>query len=102
MNCDKFPVKVIFYKKGEMIYFSQLDIFHLLEKALRRTNLPLYFTKGFNSHVKISFPYALKLGIQGQIEATLYFSEKVSAADLEVSLSVQLPSGLEITQAVNE
>ena len=89
MQTVKFPLKVAFYKKGEMIYFSQLDIYHLLERALRRSNLPLYFTQGFNPHVKISFSCALKLGIEGQIEATLYFTEEITLPELRKALQPQ-------------
>ncbi len=96
MNEARFPLKLTFYKKGDMIYYSQLDLFHLLEKALRRTELPVYFTEGFNPHVKISFPFALKLGIEGRVEAVLYFIEEVSASELKKNLSVELPQGLEI------
>lgn len=96
MNEAKFPLKLTLYKKGDMIYYSQLDLFHLLGKALRRANLPLYFTKGFNPHVKISFPYALKLGIEGKVEAILYFTGEISASKIKKALSPELPQGLEI------
>jgi len=96
MNEVRFPLKLTLYKKGDMIYYSQLDMFHLLEKALRRTKLRLYFTKGFNPHVKISFPFALKLGIEGKIEATLYFTEEISVSKIKESLCAELPQGLEI------
>jgi len=96
MDEVKFPLKLTLYKKGDMIYYSQLDLFHLLEKALRRAKLRLYFTKGFNPHVKISFPYALKLGIEGKIEAILYFTEEVSLSKIKKSLGAELPQGLEI------
>ena len=101
MNEVKFPLKLIIYKKDDMIYYSQLDVFHLLEKALRRANLPVYFTKGFNPHVKISFPYALKLGIEGKIEAILYFTESVSAEKIKSNLGPELPEGLEILTIEN-
>jgi len=96
MNEVKFPLKLTVYKKGDMIYYSQLDMFHLLEKALRRTGLPIYFTKGFNPHVKISFPFALKLGIEGKIEANIYFTEEVSPSKVKEKLSAELPQGLDI------
>ena len=79
-----------------MVYFSQLDIMHLLERAMRRAGLPLYYTQGFNPHVKISFHSALKLGQAGQIEATLYFSKEVSLERLKEALGPQLPKGLKL------
>lgn len=81
-----------------MIYYSQLDLFHLLEKALRRSGLPLHFTKGFHPHVKISFPYALKLGVEGKIDATLYFSREILPAEIRANLIPELPQGLEIIE----
>jgi len=96
MQTVKFPLKITLYKSREMIYFSQLDIYHLLERALRRCDLPLYFTQGFNPHVKISFSNALKIGIEGKIEATFYFSKEITAAQLKKALQPQLPQGLEI------
>jgi radical SAM-linked protein len=96
MQPIKYPLKVIFRKSKNMIYFSQLDLVKVLERALRRTTLPLYFTQGFNPHVKLSFNKALKLGIEGEIEVTLYFSRKISLSLLQTELSPQLPSGLEI------
>ncbi|MBU1121231.1 MAG: TIGR03936 family radical SAM-associated protein [Candidatus Omnitrophica bacterium] len=96
MNIQKYPIKIKFYKKGEMIYFSQLDIFHVLERALRRTDLSIYVTKGFNPHVKISFSNGLKLGVEGEIEATLYFDQETSYETLKQKLSAQLPEGFDI------
>ncbi|MFH1503923.1 MAG: TIGR03936 family radical SAM-associated protein [Candidatus Omnitrophota bacterium] len=94
MEITKYSLKIIIYKTGEMVYFSQLDIFHILERALRRADLPLYYTQGFNSRVKISFRKALKLGVKGEIETTFYFSKEVSFAQLKEKLLPQLPKGL--------
>ncbi len=99
MEGKKFTVKVIFRKTGNMVYFSQLDIVRILERALRRTGLPLYFTKGFNPHVKMSFSGALKLGVEGDIEVTFYFTEEVSLGRLKKEIIPQLPAGLEIVNS---
>jgi len=96
MQVVKYPVDVILRKSGEIIYFSQLDLFHILEKALRRSQLPLYYTGGFNPHPKISFYNGLKLGQKGRIQARLYFSEDVSTDKLKKKLNEQLPQGLKL------
>jgi len=100
MNINKYPLNIIIYKTEEMIYFSQLDVFHILERALRRSELPLYYTQGFNSKVKISFEKALKLGIKGRIKTTFYFTEKISFAQLKAKLSSQLPKGLKLIEII--
>ena len=94
MNDNRFSVKLKLRKQGEMKYFSQLDISSILERALRRAELPLYFTKGFTPRAKMSFSHALKLGVEGEIEVTLYFTEDLSAPFVCGVLSRQLPADL--------
>jgi len=99
MNNPKYPVRAALHKEGDMIYFSQLDIFNLLKRALRRTSLPIYFTQGFNPHSKISFLTGLKLGVEGTIETVFYFSENITFEKLKEELTRQLPQGLKIIEA---
>jgi len=96
MQITRYPLKATLHKSGEMIYFSQIDLVHLLERALRRSNLPLYFTQGFRPHVKISLLTGLKLGVEGEIDAIFYFSEDISAGCLKQSLCREFPQGLKI------
>ena len=85
-----------------MVYFSQLDLVRVLERALRRTDLPLYFKQGFNPRVKLSFANGLKLGLEGNIETTLYFTQALSEQTLSEELSPQLPAGLTIVSILQE
>jgi radical SAM-linked protein len=93
---QKYPLRLTLNKHGNMIYFSQLDLVRILERALRRTELPVYFSQGFHPRVKISFYKNLKLGQKGQIELVLYFTEKIIPSILREKLSPTLPTGLEI------
>lgn len=93
----KFPVDLTIHKEGKMIYFSQLDLFLVLKRALRRTNLPNYFTQGFRPDIKISFQGALRLGDKGAIPATFYFRKKISPQKVSKALARQLPKGLKAT-----
>jgi radical SAM-linked protein len=68
----------------------------VLERAIRRTGLPVHYTQGFNPHVKLSFGRALKLGIEGKEEVVFYFSQKITPQELKEKLSSQLPENLEI------
>ena len=91
---EKFKIYIQFYKQGEMKYFSQLDFVRILERAVRRTQLPYYLTKGYNPHVKLSFGDALKVGIEGVFSVVFYFSEKVDKDFFVNMLKKQLPSDL--------
>lgn len=98
MQIEKYPLKITIEKSGEMIYFSQLDLILVLTRALRRTELPLYYTQGFSPRVKMSFGRALKLGLSGREEVTLYFTERITAQELQNKLSPQMPQGLKIIE----
>jgi radical SAM-linked protein len=94
----KYPLKCKLVKSGEMIYFSQLDLVTILERALRRSGLPVYFSQGFNPRIKISFHGGLKLGVEGEVETTFYFLRPINIDELKTSLNPQLPSGLTLVQ----
>ena len=51
-----------FEKTKELSYTSHLDVQRTLQRAFRRANLPLAFSKGFNPHPKLSFATALATG----------------------------------------
>ncbi len=91
-----YVLKANLFKKGEMIYFSQLDLVRILERALRRAALPLYYTQGFRPHPRLSFGKAIKLGVDGKEEITFYFRQPVTETDFLLRLQKQLPAGLEI------
>ena len=99
MDNQKYALKVVVKKSGEMIFFSQLDLSLVFERALRRAELPLYFTQGFRPHTKLSFSRALKLGVEGEEEVTFYFTEKITCQVLLEKLAPQLPIGLTIIEA---
>ncbi len=99
MEIRKYSLEVQVYKTGEMVFFSQLDLLKVLSRALRRTNLPLYFTQGFSPHVKISFRNGLKLGVQGRVSTVFYFSRPISFPQLSEILQPQLPRDLKVLPA---
>ena len=60
MDIKKYKIKVTYRKTGFVRLFSHLDIARFLERALRRSDLTYYLTKGFNPHPKISYYRAMK------------------------------------------
>jgi len=86
-----------------MIYISQLDLLRLFQRALRRTDLPIVLTKGFNPHPKISFKRALKLGVESfNEEASFYLEIPVEPEVFREKLQKQLPEGIEILSVRSE
>ena len=79
-----------------MVYFSQLDIFRLFLRALRRAGFNIHYTSGFNPHPKLSFSKAIKLGMEGSFETTFYFEEAVTPQEFKERFSAQIPTNLAI------
>ena len=93
---NRYALKVTFSKEKDMIYFSQLDIFRLFMRALRRGSFEVVYTCGFNPHPKMSFSKALKLGKEGQIQTTFYFQKELSPREFKERFSEQIPPDLKI------
>lgn len=80
-----------------MKYISHLDLMRLFNRALRRADLKLKMTEGFNPHPKLSIKRALKLGLESESEeATIVLNEVVAPEDFLGRLQKQLPEGIEI------
>lgn len=70
------------------------------ERALRRANFPLAYTKGFNPHPKLNFSAPLSVGVIGEceyvdIEMITFLDKNNLASDL----GKFLPSGFKILEA---
>ena len=57
-----------FTKLGDARFFSHLDVMRTMDRALRRSGLPIRFTEGMNPKVRMSFPTALPLGMESRLE----------------------------------
>jgi radical SAM-linked protein len=90
-------LKAIFSKRGEMRFISHLDLMRLFQRALRRAGLPAEITRGFNPHLKVSIPKALKLGVEGQNEEAIIHMEKAVEPEFFMeSMNANLPEGIRV------
>jgi len=72
----------------------------LFQRALRRAELPITITKGFNPHPKISISRALKLGVEAETEgAVFYLDADVKTEEFKNRLNKELPEGIKIKDA---
>lgn len=83
-----------------MRFISHLDLMRALLRALRRADLPLKITQGFNPHPKLSIKRALKLGLESENEeATVVLKAQVAPQEFKERLQKQLPEGIELKDA---
>lgn len=62
-------VRIWFTKTGTAKYISHLDLTRCMIRAFRRTDIPLWYTEGFNPHPHLVFALSLPLGVEGIFEA---------------------------------
>ncbi len=89
------------YRKGEELRFiSHLDIQRLLQRGLRRANIPLAYSQGFNPHPLLSFASALAVGYTSDAEwLDVRLSTQMDPADFMRKLNGVLPVGFRILEA---
>lgn len=58
-------VRIWFKKNDTAKYISHLDLTRCLIRAFRRTDIPLWYTEGFNPHPHLVFGLSLPLGVEG-------------------------------------
>ena len=51
-----------------MRFISHLDMTRFMTRAMRRANLPVWYTEGFNPHLYITFALPLSLGFESDYE----------------------------------
>ena len=83
-----------------MALLSHLDVMRLLERALRRSGLPVSYSGGFHSLPRLQIALALPLGVEAFGEwMDLEFVEPVEAETMRQQLQVTLPKGLSLLSA---
>ncbi len=60
----------LFYKKGDrMRFISHLDMTRFMARIIRRAELPVWYTEGFNPHLYMTFALPLSLGMSSEYDA---------------------------------
>lgn len=90
---------VRYAKRGDAKFISHLDFLRSIQRAMRRAELPLKFSEGFNPHPCLAFAQPLGVGTAGERE--LFEVELVAECpDLAARLAPKMPRGIEIIEAV--
>ena len=57
------------FRKDDIVrHLGLLDLQRTMQRALRRSGLPIKYSSGFNPHIVMSFASALSTGIPGDAE----------------------------------
>ncbi|SPF34971.1 Radical SAM domain protein [Syntrophobacter sp. SbD1] len=94
----EFLYRVVYSKLGKARFFGQLEMASAFERAVRRADLPVAFSKGHHPHPKISFGEALPLGMETIVaEAYIALSQNMDPAAVRERLDRQFSGIIKIS-----
>jgi len=96
---EKTELRAKFEKSGRAVFISHLDLMRTMQRAVKRSGIPVWYTQGFNPRIYLNFPLALSLGITGRAEFMDFaVTESVDLADIRDRLDRAMPEGLRILE----
>jgi radical SAM-linked protein len=91
-------VRITFTKQGALRYTGHLDLHKILERSLRRAELPLSYSQGYHPQPRINLAAALPLGFASSAEVMdIWLNE--DRQDVLPALQATVPPGLTILGA---
>ncbi|MDE6132399.1 MAG: TIGR03936 family radical SAM-associated protein [Oscillospiraceae bacterium] len=94
---EKINLRASFEKSGRAVFISHLDLVRTMQRAVKRSGLPVWYTQGFNPRIYLNFPLALSLGVVGKKEYMDFaVTEEVNLERAREVLDKAMPEGLRI------
>ena len=88
---------VAFEKGAALRYIGHLDLMRTVQRGLRRSNLPIKYSNGFNPHIRLSFAAPLSVGVVGLNELMeVPLEDGVTAEQFISSMNEVLPACLQM------
>lgn len=82
-------------KDEPLRFLGHLDFMRAMERAWRRSGLPLAYSEGFNPHMKVNYDSALGVGVTASALYTdIELVEEIPVAQIQAQLLPQLPTGI--------
>lgn len=94
-------VRIKFSKHGVLKYIGHLDLMRYFQKAFRRTDINVLYSKGFSPHMIMSFAQPLGVGVESSGE---YFDvevdDKEDFSTFVSQLNSQMAEGIVVLDAI--
>ena len=90
------PIKI-----GKIKYTGHLDLLKIFQRAVKRANLPISYSQGFNPHQIMSFAIPLPLGMESQAEyLDIQLDKHLENEYIRNELNKNMPIGMEILNVI--
>lgn len=85
-------VRMFYEKTGMAKFISHLDTVRCITRAMKRAQVPIWYTEGFNPHAFLTFAMPLSLGFESYCETVDFrLTEDVDLGELTEKLNNALP-----------
>lgn len=92
-------VRVFFEKKDMAKYISHLDLMRCFERAVKRAEIAIWYTEGYNPHAFMTFSFPLSLGVESYCELVdMRLTDETSDEEVAERLNAMLPDGIRIVR----
>lgn len=96
---EPITVRVVFEKRGDLQFFSHLDLQRTWQKVLVRASVPMWYTKGFNPHSKIVFGIPLPVGSESLCEMVdLKIDRLIRPDEIKAQLNAELTEEMQVRE----
>lgn len=93
--------RIKFRKYGVMKFIGHLDVMRYFQKAMRRAEIPIAFTKGFSPHMIMSFANPLGVGLTSDGEYfDIELTQPIASDDAVSRLNAVMVEGMEVINFV--
>jgi radical SAM-linked protein len=94
-------LRIRYAKRGRLRFTSHRDVARMLERALRRAQIPMAFSAGFSPHPKLSYAGAAPTGVASEAEyLEIALAERRDPGDVLAALDGALPPGIDILEVI--
>ena len=90
----------VFEKSERLRHIGHLDIQRAVQRALRRSGLPVSYSKGFNPHILLTFASALSTGAAGRREIMdVQLNRDVTPEEFLTAMNGAMPPEMQLSFA---
>ena len=94
-------LRLRYAKRGRLRFSSHRDFQRALERALRRAEVPMAYSAGFNPHPKISYANSAPTGVASEAEyVEISVTQRCDPQAVRTALDEALPPGLDVVEVV--
>ncbi len=99
-NRPNVKLRITYAKTGRASYISHLDLLRTFIRALRRAEIPVKYSEGFNPHAQLTFAMPLSVGSTSECELVdVTLTNPIDIAEAIKKLSATMPEGIVVKEA---